>query len=690
MNKLLLIARSNALLLALLLGAVCYGQEEPEEPENPVNFTDSNLPIFIITTEVDPDTGLPIEIPDDPKVWADLKIIYHPDGSQNFMTDQDTPEFLNYNGRIKIELRGSSSQMLSKKQYGWTTYDDEGDKQNVSLLGMPKENDWILNGLAFDNSLIRDYLNYNLTRNMGQYATRTHYCEVVINGDYRGLYILQEKIKDDSNRVNIEEITEDDNDGVNLTGGYITKSDKTTGGDPVAWSMDSYVDFTDFIHELPKPADVTPAQDAYIHSQFTNLETTSGAGNNDPATGYPSVIDVPTFIDFMIMNEFSSNVDAYQISTFFHKDRGGKLRAGPVWDFNLSLGLDVFADRSKTDVWQFSNGDNEGAKFWTDLFNEETYKCYFAKRWNQLTATGQPLNNDVIDAFIDETVLLIQDAAERNQLRWDLPGFNNEIIGIKEFITARETWITENIGEFAICSDVEVPSLVISGINYNPGTSTEFTESDDQEFIEITNTGTEAVDLTGIYLSELGVSYQFPADATIEAGQKIFLASNATVFEAKHDVTPFGQFVRNMSNSSQKLILSDAFGNKIDEVQYLDDEPWPDADGNGKFLHLTDNTLDNSLATSWTAQEDTVLASTSFTTTVSVKLYPNPVKSSLNIVSANTIKQIDVYDMYGALLQSIKPSADRANVELGSYATGMYIIKVTDDKGLRTEKVIKQ
>src|ERR1041384_6926626 len=91
-----------------LITALSYGQ---------VDFTDSNLPIFIITTATDPETGEPVAIPDDPKIWADLKIIYHSDGSRNFMTDQDTQEFLNYDGRIKIELRGSSSQMLEKKQY---------------------------------------------------------------------------------------------------------------------------------------------------------------------------------------------------------------------------------------------------------------------------------------------------------------------------------------------------------------------------------------------------------------------------------------------------------------------------------------------------------------------------------------------------------------------------------------------
>ncbi|PZR21528.1 MAG: secretion system protein Por [Flavobacterium psychrophilum] len=681
MNKILLIVRKNVLSISLFLGAVSYGQ---------VNFTDSNLPIFIITTDNDPNTGQPMEIPDDPKIWASLKIIYHADGSRNYMTDQNTPEFLNYNARIKIETRGSSSQMLEKKQYGWTTYDTAGAKQNVSLLGMPSENDWILNGLAFDASLMRDYINYNLARALGQYASRTHYCEVVINGNYRGLYVLQEKIKDDSNRVNIEEITDEDNSGVNLTGGYITKADKTTGGDPVAWTMESYDGLTDFIHELPKPEDVTDEQNDYIHSQFTSLETLTGTDNDNIGTGYPSVIDVPTFIDFMIMNEFSANVDAYQISTFFHKDRGGKLRAGPVWDFNLSLGHDEFGNRSVIDQWQFDNDNNTGAKFWKDLFDNDTYKCYFAKRWNQVTSLGQPLNYDSVEDFIDATALLINEASVRENQRWGtVPNLQNELNDVKDFILDRIDWIDANIGTFTACNTIEVPSLVISGINYNPGENTEFPESDDQEFIEITNTGSESVDLTGVYLSELGLSYQFPVASSIAAGQKIYIVSNATVFEQKHDITAFGQYVRHMSNKSQKLVLSDAFGNRIDEVQYADSSPWPNADGNGKFLHLTDNALDNSLASSWSADEDMTLSAKTFTVGA-VKIYPNPVNELVTIDSVNLIRNIEVYDMTGKQLTAVNPNSNTIVINFAKYSSGIYLVKITGETGTMTQKIVKQ
>ena len=89
------------IMLLILVNGLAFGQ----------TFTDSNLPIVIINT----DNG--VTIPDEPKVLADMKIIWHQDGSRNYMTDIGNPEFLNYDGRIGIETRGSSSQMLSKKPY---------------------------------------------------------------------------------------------------------------------------------------------------------------------------------------------------------------------------------------------------------------------------------------------------------------------------------------------------------------------------------------------------------------------------------------------------------------------------------------------------------------------------------------------------------------------------------------------
>ncbi|WP_269685393.1 CotH kinase family protein [Flavobacterium lacustre] len=658
-------------------------------------FTDSNLPIVSITTDNNPNTNLPLDILDDPKILATMKIIKRPDGTRNYLTDINTPTFLNYNGRIGIEIRGSSSQTLPKKGYGLTTLKaDNTSNNNVELLGMPSENDWILNGIAFDPSLVRDYLSYNLSRQIGNYATRTAYCEVVINGEYKGLYILQEKIKAGSDRVNVLKIGTSDITSPNVTGGFITKADKTTGGDPIAWSMPSYTTTVDFIHELPKPAAVQPAQTAYIYDQFLQLASTSNANATSVINGYPSVIDVPSFVDFMLINELASNADAYQFSTYFHKDRNGKLRAGPIWDFNLTYGNDLFLwgfDRSKTDIWQFSNGDNEGAKFWTDLFNNPLYKCYFAKRWNQLTQTGQPLNYSSLVQFVDATLNYISEAKVREHQKWGtVTNQDTEITNLKAFLSNRISWITTNLGSYSDCNSVVIPALVINKINYNPVISDGF-PANDLEFIEIKNTGATTVNLTGFYLRELGVSYQFPANSSVLANESIFLASNPTTFKAKYGITAFGQFTRNLSNSSQKLVLADGYGNTIDSVEYFDVAPWPaDADGQGSYLQLIDTTLDNGLASSWISSSSVTLATPSYVETSTISVYPNPVADILNIRVQKTIKGVKIFDVSGHLITEIKPKTDMISVDFSSYSKGLYFITIYDENTFTTTKVIKQ
>jgi spore coat protein CotH len=657
-------------------------------------FTDSNLPIVVINTDIDPNTSLPLEILDDPRILASMKIIYRPDGSRNYLTDSNTTEYLNYNGRINIEIRGSTSQLLEKKPYGLTTLKSNNtSNNNVSLLGMPAENDWILNSLAFDPSCIRDYLSYNLSRQIGNYASRTVYCEVVINDEYKGLYILQEKMKSNENRINILKIAKTDTTLPNLSGGYITKADKTTGGDPVAWSMASYDGWTDFIHELPKPENVTTEQNTYINNEFLRLETTSGAKNTNLATGYPSVIDVPSFVDFMIMSELSSNVDSYTFSTYFHKDRGGKLRAGPIWDYNLTYGNDLFMwgyDRSKSNVWQFSNGDNTGAKFWKDLFDEPKYKCYLSKRWNELTQTGNPLNYDKLTQYIDETITYISEAKVRENQKWGtISNDPVEISNLKTFLSNRITWMTNQLGSFSDCNNIVSPSLVITKINYNPAISTSFPESNDLEFIEIKNTGTSTVNLTGIYLRELGLSYQFPANSTILANELIYIASNAITFKEKHKTEAFGQFTRNLSNSSQKIVLADGFGNTIDAVEYSSTTPWPDANGNGSYLELISTDLDNALATSWEASSDDNLALDQISDSKDIILFPNPISSYFIIQAKEKITSYKIYDALGRLKQEGRGDSKTIKIECNTYSRGVYYISISNEKGKSLKKMIK-
>ncbi|UMY66723.1 MULTISPECIES: CotH kinase family protein [unclassified Flavobacterium] len=635
-------------------------------------LTESNLPIVWITT----DGGQ--EIPDEPKIPASMKIVYRGAGQTTYVSDATNPDYIDYNGRIAIEVRGSSSQALPKKQYSFTTkLPDDSDDLDAGLLGMPEESDWIFNGLAFDPSLIRDYLSYNLARQLGDYATRTQYCEIILNGDYIGLYVLQEKIKADSNRVNVIKISSSSNTLPNLSGGYITKADKTTGGDPVAWSMQSSIpgEWVDFIHELPKPENVTAEQDAYIHSQFTYLQAVSNS--TSITTGYPSVIDVPSFIDYMILAELASNADSYQLSTYFHKDRNGKLRAGPIWDYNLTYGNDLFLwgyDRSHYDVWQFGNGDNQGASFWQTLFNNPTYKCYFARRWGELTQPNGPLHPDQLDAFIDDIVAEISDAAAREEGRWGtVPDLLGEIDNMKGWLSDRINWISAQLPATTPCSNVVLPSLVINRIHYHPDTNSTYPNSDDQEFLSIRNTGTTTVNLTGIYFRGTGFVYQFPANQTLAAGATVYLASKPAVFQIKYGFAPYGSFTRNLSNSDKDLILADAFGNVIDEVHYYDSAPWPDADGNGSYLRLVNDSYDNALASSWEAVSDATLG----VETEAMAVYtvtPNPAHDFVTVTTSLPVQELALYDLSGRLIREWKPTSTEAVLDVSGLSSGVYLL----------------
>ncbi len=665
---------------------------------NSQTFTSSNLPIVVINTDLDPVTNLPIEIPDEPKVLATMKIIKHVDGTRNFLTDQNTTNFLDYNGRIGIEIRGSTSQSLPKKPYSLTTLAANSTTTtttaNVSLLGMPSENDWVLNSFAFDPSLMRDYLAYNLSRQMGNYAVRTQYCEVVLNGQYAGLYLLSEKIKADSNRVNILKIATTDNSLPSISGGYITKADKTTGGDPVAWTNVPYSGNTiDYIHELPKPVNVTIAQNDYIKSQFDDFQVAISSNNTSLQNGYTSVIDVPTFVDFMISNEYFANADGYQFSTFFHKDRNGKLRAGPIWDFNLTLGNDLFQwgfNRSLVNTWQFSNGDNVGSKFWKDLFDNPEFKCYLAKRYNELTQTNKPLNLTLVNELINNTVTLISEAIVRENQKWNtIPNHILEIANMKTWIGNRISWINSNIGAFSDCSNVTIPNLVISKINYNPSVSGTIS-SNDQEFIQIINTGTSTVDLSGIYFSQLGSSYQFPFGTSINANSDIYLAGNSTVFQTQNGFLPFGQYTRNLSNKSQKIVLSDAFGNEIDKVEYFDTAPWPiAADGSGSYLQLSNTNLDNNLASSWFASSTNLYNDSFNFDNINVSIYPNPAKSLFIVYSSNKIYKIEINDISGKLIKSKIFNNNNIEMNILDLSNGIYLIKVFNESGVKNLKIIK-
>ena len=429
-----------------------YYGSPPDWFESPFVFNESNLPIVVIDTDGQ-------EILDDPRIVVHMGIIDNDSAINNI----DDP-FNGYDGQISIEIRGSSSQMFPKKQYALETQDIDGENLNVSILGMPEENDWILHAPYSDKSLLRNFLAYELARDMGRYASRTRFCELVINGDYKGLYIFMEKIKRDNNRVDISKLNPDETTGDDLTGGYIVKVDKWDGENNDGWWSASPLpeyDGTWYQYHYPKPDDIVDEQKDYINNYITDFELLlASEAYNDPDAGYYDQVNLESFIDVSLMSEISKNVDAYRLSAYMYKDKDsedGRLTMGPIWDYNLAFGNADYYDGWDPAGWQLDvelGGDPFKIPFWWyRIWDDETFRDAFNQRWQELRQTV--FSEEYIMNIIDSTIAVIDEAQVRNFQRWPIldeyvwpnayvgGSYENEIDYLTDWITDRLEWIDE-------------------------------------------------------------------------------------------------------------------------------------------------------------------------------------------------------------------------------------------------------
>ncbi len=418
------------------------------------DFT-SKLPIIVINTNGQ-------AILDEPKIMADMGIISNGNGNLNHFNDA----FNNYNGKIGIEIRGSSSQMFPKKSYGFETWNNVGNDIDASLLGMPEESDWILYAPFADKTLLRNELTYMIGSQTGHYTTRKQFCEVFLNNEYIGVYMLLEKIKRDKNRVNISKMEGIDTTGDALTGGYILKIDKVTGSGGEGWysTFLPYVNPTFpvmFQYEYPKPEDIVFKQRSYIQGFMYSFESAlHGSDFTNPETGYRKFIDVNSFVDYFIISELTKNVDAYRISTFMYKTRdsqGGKLFAGPIWDYDLGYGNCDFALSYENTGWQYIlDGGTWQVPFWWQRLLEDSYfrnklKC----RWLELRQGVLSTSN--LTHYIDSASVALQEARERNFEKWQIIGidvwpnyfvgetYNQDLNYMKNWLLSRIYWLDNSM-----------------------------------------------------------------------------------------------------------------------------------------------------------------------------------------------------------------------------------------------------
>ena len=432
-------------------------------PAKPFRLNSSNLPIVVVNTYNQ-------AIPNEPKIYCHMGIIYNGTGNRNYMTDP----YNEYNGRVGIELRGASSQSFPQKSYGFTLYDTNLVEVDSGLVGMPKEHDWILYAPYDDKTCIRDILTYKLTREMDHYAPRTKLCELVLNGKYEGIYVIMEKIKRDKKRVDVHKLDSTSLTWPAVSGGYVLKVDWVNGNGGGGWTspypplVNTNGQTVYIQYDYPKDINIKPQQASYIHAYVDSFETAlAGPNFQNLATGFRKYADASTWIDYFIMNELSKNVDGYRISAYMYKDsvnrnNMGKLCAGPVWDYNLAWWNADYCTGNNFTGWayQFGTqcpGDGAQIPFWWDrMLQDSIYSRDLKCRWTTLRQTT--LDTTHIFYLIDSMANFLNEAQQRHFVRWPILGvytwpnpsplattFPGEIDNLKQWVRDRTVWIDANL-----------------------------------------------------------------------------------------------------------------------------------------------------------------------------------------------------------------------------------------------------
>ena len=476
--------KKHLICFLLLLPSFLYSQ----------SLSVSNLPIvrFNTNTRV---------IQDEPKIPVQMEIFDNGPGQLNQVSS--TPTISTVAG---VEFRGSTSQAdfyflpgLVKKPYGielWT--DSTGVKsKRLSLVQMPEESDWVLNASYNDRSFMRDFIAQSLAGRIGLLHSKAKFVELIINDEYRGVYVLMEKVKQGKNRVPISDLYPTENAGDDVTGGYLLKIDKTSGSPSTSWKSNYTSGITatqkcEFQIEYPQYGLITQQQLVYIRDYINNWEKKLMTEDmNDPKASFRDYMDVSSFVNYFILNEVTRNVDGYRLSTYLYKDKeslGGKIKMGPAWDFNISFGNADYLNGWKTDGFVYNTIENlektnywQVPFWWNKLMQDASFRKALATRWK--TVRSSFLNTNTLFATIDSAQIALKDPLIRNFQKYPLMGkkiwpnyyvgasLSDEVNWLKNWIQGRLVWLDAQMAVF------DSPILAVreedaSAIVYpNPSTS---------------------------------------------------------------------------------------------------------------------------------------------------------------------------------------------------------------------------
>jgi hypothetical protein len=386
--------------------------------------------------------------------------------------------------RAGYHVRGQSSASFPQTPYKVELWDNENADVDHKVLGMPSDSDWALIPPYYDRSLIRNPFIYTLGSEIGLSAPRTAYAEVYLNyegramaeSDYQGIYWVSETIKNNKDRTNLKQLKEADTMLPQISGGYIFKFDQLaaeepkilcTGSNPISSGfggpgrggrgMGGSAGATGTAGtcwndlEVVDPSPLNMEQQAWLTTSIQQFHDTL---HTMPIGDYAQFIDVPSFVDYLIVNELSRNVDAYVRSAYYHKDRDGKLKAGPLWDYNFALAVGGQNTIDPAGGFQYMGTRNIN-NWYPKLVTDEAFMTAVKARWKELrqglfadaalnervTKLSEPLKNAVARDFAKWPVSSIYGGAQSFVVGPTVPTWPEQIQALRDYLVARTAWM---------------------------------------------------------------------------------------------------------------------------------------------------------------------------------------------------------------------------------------------------------
>ncbi len=383
-------------------------------------------------------------------------------------------------------VRGQSSSTYKKQGFDLEFWDEYGSDRGVALLGMPEDGDWAVYApYEFDRTYLNNRLAYEWAARMGRYAPRTKFVELYVNtdggalsaADYYGVYVLVETVERGGDRIDVARMSPADNSGDAASGGYVISINR--GNEPevtLAASLpfmrnmrQSRTDITitngmNTFLEYPEMDAVTPAQKSYIESWLKlTEEAIYGANFTHPTTGLPytDYIGRDTFIDYHLAQTIPQNIDALRLSTYFSKDRGGKLKAGPVWDYDRAMSSKDNRNANPS-VWDTQTSTDKTEYFhygwWHRLFQDADFMQLWVDRYAELRKSGEVFDLagsmlPLIDAFAAEVAPVgsTVNAQTRDYARWPSgaggsgTGLSSGRAAYATEVNTLKTWLTNRM-----------------------------------------------------------------------------------------------------------------------------------------------------------------------------------------------------------------------------------------------------